>query len=70
MEFDTAELKCFTEWKMMGEYDYVLGLEPGNCLPDGRKAMREQGILEFLKPDEVKTHHIKFEFTEEEGKLC
>ena len=36
ISYDTSELKYFTEWKMMGEGDYVLGLEPGNCLPDGR----------------------------------
>ena len=66
MSYDTKELKYFTQWKMMGEYDYVMGLEPGNCLPDGRDVMREKGILEFLKPDEQKVHHIKFEFTEEE----
>lgn len=64
--FDTNELDCFTEWKMMGEKEYVLGLEPGNCLPDGRDVMREIGLLKFIKPDEVKTHHIKFEFAEEE----
>ncbi|MBE5039383.1 aldose 1-epimerase family protein [Ructibacterium gallinarum] len=63
--YDTKELPYFTEWKMMGEYEYVLGLEPGNCLPDGRDVMRKQKILEFLKPDETKIHHIKFEFMEE-----
>lgn len=65
MSFDTAELKCFAEWKMMGEYDYVLGLEPGNCYPDGRDVMRQKGMLEFLKSGETKTHHITFEFVEE-----
>lgn len=64
MVFDTKELKCFTEWKMMGENEYVLGLEPGNCYPDGRDVMREKGMLEFLKPGEEKVHHIKFEFIE------
>ncbi len=34
--FDAERLKYFTEWKMMGQRDYVLGLEPGNCTPDGR----------------------------------
>lgn len=62
IKFNTDELPCFTEWKMMGEGEYVLGLEPGNCLPDGRDVMREKGILEFLEPNEVKTHHITFEF--------
>ena len=48
----------------MGEFEYVLGLEPGNCLPDGRNEMRKQGILAFLKAQETKQHHIKFEFEE------
>ena len=52
IEFDTAQLDCFTEWKMMGQRDYVLGLEPGNCYPDGRDVMRQQGLLKFLNPGE------------------
>ena len=64
IKYNADELKYFTQWKMMGEYEYVLGLEPGNCLPDGRDVMRKKGILEMLKPSEQKTHHIKFEFKE------
>ncbi len=62
MIYDTKELKCFTQWKMMGEYDYVMGFEPGNCNPDGRDVMREKGMLEFLEPGEAKTQTLKFEF--------
>ena len=65
MSYDTSEMKYFTEWKMMGEYEYVLGIEPGNCQPDGRDVMRQKGILETLKPNEEKTFSLKFEFTEE-----
>lgn len=65
MFYDTSVLKCFTQWKMMGEYDYVMGLEPGNCYPDGRDVMREKEMLEFLNPDEEKVYSLKFEFTEE-----
>ena len=68
MVYDTNQLKYFTEWKMMGEYDYVLGLEPGNCLPDGRDVMREKGMLEFLEPGEEKVHSITFEFIEKQEK--
>jgi len=56
--FDTKELPFFTEWKMMGKGEYVLGLEPGNCNPDGRDVMREMGKLQFLKAGEEKTQHI------------
>ena len=64
IEFDTAELKCFAQWKMMGEYDYVMGFEPGNCLPAGRDVMRKMNMLEILKGGEQKTFHLKFTFTE------
>ncbi len=63
--YDTAELPFFTEWKMMGEYEYVLGLEPGNCTPDGRDVMRRKGQLEFLRPGEAKEHHLAFRFITE-----
>lgn len=57
--FDARELDGFTQWKMMGVRDYVLGLEPGNCYPSGRKAMRESGMLKFLQPGESKTYSVK-----------
>ena len=50
--FDSGKLWNLTEWKMMGVHDYVLGLEPGNCTPDGRSAMRKSGKLHILKPGE------------------
>lgn len=64
IRYDANNLKYFTEWKMMGEGEYVLGLEPGNCLPDGRDVMRQKGILESINPDEEKVYRIKFEFVE------
>ena len=63
--FDSGNLNCFTEWKMMGEGDYVLGLEPGNCLPEGRVRARENNRLETLAPGAEKVHHIIFTLTEE-----
>ncbi len=65
MCYNADVLKYFTEWKMMGVRDYVLGIEPGNTLPDGRDVMRSRGLLEALAPGEKKTHSIKFTFTEE-----
>lgn len=63
--YDTDELNYFTQWKMMGEREYVLGLEPGNCLPDGRDVMRKKGILETIEAGQEKVYHISFEFLEE-----
>lgn len=59
IQFDAAELDAFVEWKMMGVRDYVLGLECGNCYPDGRDVMRKIGMLKFLQPGEKKTYRVK-----------
>ncbi len=64
ISFDKSTLDCFTQWKMMGVREYVLGLEPGNCYPDGRDVMRKQGILKELKPNEEYNTQIKVEFSQ------
>ena len=52
ISFDTSTLNYFTQWKMMGEREYALGLEPANCHVQGRKKMREDGALAYISPDE------------------
>lgn len=56
--FDAKELDGFVEWKMMGRRDYVLGLECGNCYPDGRDVMRKQGMLKYLESGETKEYTV------------
>ena len=51
----------------MGVRDYVLGLECGNCYPDGRDVMRTTGMLKFLKPGEEKRYHVKVNLWETEA---
>ena len=63
--FDAEELDGFVEWKMMGVRDYVLGLECGNCYPDGRNVMRKTGMLKFLQPGEKKTYTVKINIKED-----
>ncbi len=60
--FDKRQLSKFTEWKMMGEIEYALGLEPGICFPEERKVLRERGELKFLKPSESYKTSLSFEF--------
>ncbi len=62
LSYNKSELPCFTQWKQMGEYEYVMGLEPGNCYPDGRDVMRRNGMLKFIVPDEKITQTIKISF--------
>ncbi len=64
LEYRKAQLPRFTQWKMMGQRDYVLGLEPGNCTPDGRDVLRKNGTLQFLEPGETQETQLTFIFTE------
>ena len=64
LSFDTRTLDCFTEWKMMGVRDYVLGLECGNCYPDGRDVMRQKGILKYLEPGESIQYRVDVKIIE------
>jgi len=64
MSFDKDTLDYFTEWKMMGECEYVLGLEPGNCSPEGREFHHREGTLKFVESGEIYSTHIQFEFTD------
>ena len=63
--FDSKTLDYFTQWKMMGYRDYVLGLEPGNCLPSGRDVMRKEGGLKFLQPGQSITYAVTVTLYEE-----
>ena len=69
LSYDKEELPCFTQWKMMGKRDYVLGLEPGNCTPDGRDVLRIEGRLQFLAPEQSKTTTLSFRFTENQDEF-
>ena len=66
ISYDKKSLPCFVEWKMMGKRDYVLGLEPANCTPDGRDVMRKNGTLKFLEPNTSGVTTVNFKFTDKE----
>ena len=68
LRFNLRSLPNFTQWKMMGEGEYVMGLEPCNCLAEGRARSREEGMLGSLAPGEERRFVIEAEFlTEGEG---
>jgi hypothetical protein len=55
VEYSQKETPCFTEWEMMGQQDYVVGLEPGINIPEGRWEARKNNRLTILKPGESRT---------------
>jgi hypothetical protein len=69
VSFDKRELPYFTEWKMLGQGEYVVGLEPGNCLVLGRAEERKSGRLQFLEPGEIREYHLELGVLEGETSL-
>ena len=64
LEFNKNELFRFTEWKQMGERDYVLGLEPSNCTVEGRIKAAKLNELQFINSGESKTFNLKIKIFE------
>lgn len=62
IKFPTEIFKTMVEWKMMGDKDYVLGLEPSTNLLDGVGAVKESGELSYLQSGESKTYQVEIDF--------
>jgi len=61
LHFNKKQLFNFTQWKQMGQGEYVLGMEPCNCYVGGRFDPRNQNVQEYLKPGESKNFDIEIE---------
>ncbi|HOT96845.1 MAG TPA: aldose 1-epimerase family protein [bacterium] len=59
LNYPKAELPHYTHWKMTGEGTYVIGLHPGNCLPEGRSSARQNGRLQLLDPGKSAAFHLE-----------
>lgn len=60
VKYNKNELPRFTQWKMMGEQDYVVGLEPCTCGVQGRAVDEQLGLMHSLKPGERRTFNLEF----------
>ncbi len=61
IHFNKKQLFNFTQWKQMGEWEYVLGLEPCNCYVGGRLDARNNGRLEYIGPGETRNFDLTIE---------
>ena len=59
IKYRKDQLPRFAEWKMMGESDYVVGMEPANCGVEGRNVDRANGTLQFLEPGEEREYRLE-----------
>ena len=62
-----AELPRFTQWKMMDQGAYVLGMEPGNAWVMGRDVERKEGRLQFLEPGEARRYRLEIGVVHDES---
>jgi hypothetical protein len=58
IHFNKNQLFNFTQWKQMGEGEYVMGMEPCNCYVGGRIDPRNNGILEYMEPGEIRNFDL------------
>ena len=61
LHFNKKQLGNFIQWKQMGEGEYVLGMEPANCLVAGRAEDRKNKTLEYIGPGETRNFDIVVE---------
>ncbi len=59
IKFNQNELPYLTEWKMMGEGEYVLGIEPCNIIIKDRQEWIDNNELPILQPGETKEINIE-----------
>jgi len=59
LRFRKDQLPVFTQWKMMGESEYVMGLEPGTNGVTGRANERKKGRLITLRPGQTRTFDLE-----------
>ena len=59
LKYKKEQLPRFVEWKMMGEGEYVVGMEPSNAGVEGRDRDRANGTLQFLEPWEERRYEIE-----------
>lgn len=58
VRYRKQELPNLIQWKMLLKGYYVLGIEPANCLVEGRRKERQRGTLKFLEPEEETRHKL------------
>jgi galactose mutarotase-like enzyme len=52
LEWKTDTLRYFTQWKDTRQGNYICGIEPGNCIPEGLNAAQRNGRIVTLQPGE------------------
>jgi hypothetical protein len=65
LTYSGKELPRLTQWKMCGQGNYVLGIEPGNCLVNGRIEHRRDTPT-FLSPGQIVKLNLRITVIDDE----
>ena len=60
LEYEKAKLPKFNQWKMLSTGEYVMGLEPGTCLPISREELERRGEVLIINSRETYEIFITF----------
>lgn len=64
IKFNIKQLPYLLQWKMMGQGEYALGLEPSNVPLKNRSELRDENILPVLQPGESTCNSIEIVLTD------
>lgn len=70
VRLNANQFPYLTQWKMLGQGTYTVGIEPGNALVLGRAHEREEGRLLFLEPDETREYETEIGVLEGEQEIA
>lgn len=59
LRFPHKTLPRFIQWKNTHAGSYAAGLEPANCLVEGRSQERKRGTLQYLEPGESRNYSLE-----------
>jgi len=59
VRYRPEQLPKLIQWKQMGQGWYTCGLEPANCLVEGRDKDRATGRLQFIEPQEERVFELE-----------
>ncbi|MBD3376841.1 DUF4432 family protein [candidate division KSB1 bacterium] len=59
LSYPKEEMPEYTEWRMLSKGTFVVGMEPGNCRPEGRSEARRRGALQMIEPGEKRSFHLE-----------
>jgi hypothetical protein len=69
LRYHTGTLPYLNEWKMMGQGDYVVGIEPCNSPCETRAEVRKKGLLPMLEPGEARDMTVEIAVLEGAAEL-